>query len=132
MIKLNKNISVGMSVTIPRGLSWQVNEAAGEYSIVGISSDYYTLAGKNGKIVTVDAIGLEYLLGERVSFKYGVTYRTRDDFYPETQDPEFITDDCGGLGFWYLGYRGGNEHISFSPGDYSKFFYIKYPEDFKG
>lgn len=132
MIKLNKNISVGMSVTIPVGLSWQVNEAAGEYTVIGISPDYYTLAGKNGKIITVDKISLEYLLGKRVAFEYGVTYRTRDDFYPETRDPKFITDDDVELGFWYLGYLGDNKHISFSPGYYDKFFYIKYPEDFGG
>lgn len=130
MIKLNNNIVAGMTVTIPSGLSWQVNKAAGEYTVFGNNSDYYTLVGKNRKIITVDKISLEYLLGERITFEYGTTYRTSEGFYPESRDPEFITDNDSKLGFWYLGLRGDNEHISFSLGYYEKFFYVKYPEDF--
>ena len=129
MIKINKNICIGTTVYIPGYLSWQIAGIAGRYTVVSIESDVYFLESINtGKKITIDKISLEYLLGVKTPFEYGVSYLTSEGFYPEESDPKYITDTESGLGFWYLGCRGKYDHISFSVGYYEKFFYVKYPQ----
>lgn len=130
MLRLNKNIQIGTPVSIPR-LSWQVAKIAGEYTVVAHESGVYRLRHNSyGTEISIDGIALEYLLGTKVPYEFGVTYRTEDGLYPEVGDEEFLTEDGGSdIGFWYLGLFKNLQHISFNPGYYERFFYIKYPDD---
>lgn len=73
MRKLNYNYKLGDKVIIPKGISWQVNEVAGEYIISGVLPNYILITNEKQNI-RISAEHLAYLMGESEPVEIGKVY----------------------------------------------------------
>lgn len=115
MRKLNYDYKLGDTVIIPKGISWQVNEVAGEYLISGVLPNYILITNEKQNIrIGVDH--LAYLMGESVPVEIGKVYWGAQ-YQPEWDDDGHLcienwdNDMDAEPPFWYCGWVGNGDRI---------------------
>lgn len=114
MIKLNKNIYVGMLVEISPNLSWQTAEAhiEGTYGVTELKKHTVLITRLNdGKPLLIETVLLQYLTGtecEPFGNCVGISIR---EYMPSRHELNFVTDtddesDSGRFNFIYYGSAG--------------------------
>ena len=115
MRKLNYDYKLGDKVIIPKGISWQVNEVAGEYTITDISPNLILIENATQSI-HIGADHLAYLMGESVPVEIGKVYWGAQ-YQPEWDDDGHLCVENWGNDmdaeppFWYCGWRGDGSRI---------------------
>lgn len=122
MIKLNKNIYVGLQVEIPGNLSWQTAHAniGGRYVVTEIEdSDFWygivvlSRLSDGVKIESTPA-NIAYLTGTSVANKGQLEAIDPNEFQPESSDyfrNDYLTEENEDFGFWYCGSRGNRRTV---------------------
>ena len=115
MRKLNYDYKLGDTVIIPKGISCQVNEVAGEYLISGVLPNYILITNEKQNIrIGVDH--LAYLMGESVPVEIGKVYWGAQ-YQPEWDDDGHLcvenwdNDMDAEPPFWYCGWAGNGDRI---------------------
>lgn len=109
MIKLNKNIYVGMQVEISPNLSWQTEQArvGGTYAVTEIKKDNVLMTRlKDGKPLEIETVLLQYLTGTECEPFDNCVGISVLDYMPSRHEFNFITDydsKIGEFNFIYCG-----------------------------
>ena len=115
MRKLNYDYKLGDTVIIPKGISWQVNEVAGEYLISGVLPNYILITNEKQNI-RISTEHLAYLMGESVPVEIGKVYWGAQ-YQPEYDDDGHLcieswdNDMDAEPPFWYCGWLGNGDRV---------------------
>ena len=115
MRRLNYDYKPGDKVVIPRGISWQVNEVAGEYIISGVLPDYVLITNEKQNI-RIGVEHLAYLMGESEPVEIGKVYWGAQ-YQPEWDDDGHLcvenwdNDMDAEPPFWYCGWVGNGDRV---------------------
>ena len=115
MRRLNYDYKLGDKVVIPRGISWQVNEVAGEYIISGVLPDYVLITNEKQNI-RIGVEHLAYLMGESEPVEIGKVYWGAQ-YQPEWDDDGHLcvenwdNDMDAEPPFWYCGWVGNGDRV---------------------
>ena len=116
MRKLNYNYQLGDKVVIPKGISWQVNEVAGEYIIAGVLPNGCILLTNERNRVQIGTDHLAYLMGESEPVEIGKVY-VGAEYQPEDDDDGHLCIEDWGNDmdadppFWYCGWMGNGDRV---------------------
>lgn len=119
MIKLNKNIYVGMQIEIPSNLPWQTAEAHidGTYVVTELKKHTVLMERLNdGKTLLVETVLLQYLTGTECEPFGNCVGISILDYMPSRHEFNFVTDtddefDFGKFNFIYCGMEGNYNHL---------------------
>jgi hypothetical protein len=115
MRKLNYNYKLGDKVVIPKGISWQVNEVAGEYTISSVLPNYILITNEKQNI-RISAEHLAYLMGESEPVEIGKVYWGAQ-YQPEWDDDGHLCVENWGDDmdaeppFWYCGWVANGDRV---------------------
>lgn len=115
MRKLNYDYHLGDKVIIPQGISWQVNEVAGEYIISSVLPNSILITNEKQNI-RISAEHLAYLMGESEPVEVGKVYWGAQ-YQPEWDDDGHLCVENWGNDmdteppFWYCGWLGNGDRV---------------------
>jgi hypothetical protein len=132
MRKLNYAYKLGDTVIIPKGISWQVNEVAGEYIIAGVLPDNRILLTNESNRIQIGTDHLAYLMGESEPVEIGKIYWGAE-YQPEWEDDGHLCVEQWGNDmdedppFWYCGRLGNGDRVIYDDLVRGKWCAIKLP-----